>query len=461
MAPTALAVMAKPVVAWQGDSIHGGRPHSQGKRQNKSCKTLTKATIMSDADTEGSSGAWRNVSITSSERDGPHIAVHSTSEDKDNDGTSATSIHSLLMVSGQHSLTTTDIGSDYTSEGGESNHEVGPQPLTPQLVAALVKQLEDYFSDDGLAKDLFLLKHVKRHRDGFVSLKLLSGYKNVKKISRDWRTLAAALRSSTTLQVNDEGTKVKRRAPLPPTLLYDAPSSRAIVAVNVPAHQATMAGLAVLFGTYGTVASLHVVRPKPGGGVPPELQTLVSRVPKIATTTCAVVEYEDVWGAARALQELINPPMTLHVLRRSRRPSPNSSRNSLTPTPTPKGRMRGENGVSAEELRQRLKCSRSKLRHIHNESSTSEGEDSGSSQSWWRQGSPHLTPQPPLRPTCHALNGCSMSTPSSPASYRRTQHHLPVTRHPRGPDGTRGFSRVRTLAGLGLLFHPSFHQSQF
>lgn len=42
-------------------------------------------------------------------------------------------------------------------------------------------QLEDLFSDSHLAEDGFLLKHVQKNRQGYVSLKLLTCLKKVRK----------------------------------------------------------------------------------------------------------------------------------------------------------------------------------------------------------------------------------------------------------------------------------------
>jgi len=70
------------------------------------------------------------------------------------------------------------------------------------------------FSDEHLAKDGFLLKHVRRRSDGFVSLKLVAGLRKVKQISRDFPAVLNALRDSTKLEINAEGTKIRRAEPL-------------------------------------------------------------------------------------------------------------------------------------------------------------------------------------------------------------------------------------------------------
>lgn len=49
----------------------------------------------------------------------------------------------------------------------------------PQLVRRIVSQVEFYLSDENLAKDAFLLKHVQKNKMGFVSIKLLTSFKKV------------------------------------------------------------------------------------------------------------------------------------------------------------------------------------------------------------------------------------------------------------------------------------------
>ena len=41
-------------------------------------------------------------------------------------------------------------------------------------------QIEFYFSDENLEKDAFLLKHVRRNKLGYVSVKLLTSFKKVR-----------------------------------------------------------------------------------------------------------------------------------------------------------------------------------------------------------------------------------------------------------------------------------------
>jgi len=58
---------------------------------------------------------------------------------------------------------------------------------TDEVCANIAEQVEFYFSDANITKDKFLLKHVKRNKEGFVSLKLVASFKRVKHLTKDWR----------------------------------------------------------------------------------------------------------------------------------------------------------------------------------------------------------------------------------------------------------------------------------
>ena len=121
----------------------------------------------------------------------------------------------------------------------ESDLEEVKEDLPPMeepsedLCEQIVQQVEFYFSDANITKDKFLLKHVKRNKEGFVSLKLISSFKRVKHLTKDWRQVAVAIeKKSKRLEVNDLKTKVRRLDALPE---YDETTpSRTVVALNLP-----------------------------------------------------------------------------------------------------------------------------------------------------------------------------------------------------------------------------------
>jgi hypothetical protein len=101
---------------------------------------------------------------------------------------------------------------------GSSDDGISDEDKTAEITQKLISQVELMFSDEHLAKDGFLLKHVRRRSDGYVSLKLVAGLRKVKQISRDFPTILSALRLSLKLDVNLDGTKVRRMEPLTPYL---------------------------------------------------------------------------------------------------------------------------------------------------------------------------------------------------------------------------------------------------
>jgi len=72
------------------------------------------------------------------------------------------------------------------NNGGSNKADSGIEDVTfeipdAQLAAQIVEQVEFYFSDAHILKDAFLLKHARRNRDGFISLKLITSFKKVTK----------------------------------------------------------------------------------------------------------------------------------------------------------------------------------------------------------------------------------------------------------------------------------------
>lgn len=85
--------------------------------------------------------------------------------------------------------------SSATTSGGENDREdLEPEwkPPDEELIRKLVDQIEFYFSDENLEKDAFLLKHVRRNKLGYVSVKLLTSFKKVRLASQ--RLPGASLR---------------------------------------------------------------------------------------------------------------------------------------------------------------------------------------------------------------------------------------------------------------------------
>ena len=68
-----------------------------------------------------------------------------------------------------------DSGCEYNNKKPEDE---GPIEIPDdETCKKIVEQVEFYFSNESLLKDAFLLKHVRRNKEGFVSLKLVSSFK--------------------------------------------------------------------------------------------------------------------------------------------------------------------------------------------------------------------------------------------------------------------------------------------
>ncbi|XP_051691635.2 la-related protein 6 [Oryctolagus cuniculus] len=200
---------------------------------------------------------------------------------------------------------------------GDEREPEGPEgewtPPDEELVRKLVEQIEFYLSDENLERDAFLLKHVRRNRLGYVSVKLLTSLKKVKHLTRDWRTTAHALKFSGLLELNEDRRKVRRTTPVPlfpsenlPSkmlLVYDLYLSPKLWALASPqkngrVQEKVMEHLLQLFGTFGVIASVRIL--KPGRELPPDIRRLSSRYSQVGTQECAIVEFEEVEAAIRA-----------------------------------------------------------------------------------------------------------------------------------------------------------------
>jgi len=171
------------------------------------------------------------------------------------------------------------------------------------LCEKITQQVEFYFSDANITKDKFLLKHVKRNKEGFVSLKLISSFKRVKHLTKDWRQVAFAIKKcSDKLEVNDLETKVRRLEELPP---YDETTpSRTVVVLNLPMDRPTIEGVAEIFAACGDIVLVRILRP--GNPIPADIKPYVAKHPEMTTKVCALVEYERTEYAQKAIRELNN-----------------------------------------------------------------------------------------------------------------------------------------------------------
>lgn len=196
-----------------------------------------------------------------------------------------------------------DCASDASGGGKDSGCEVAVDPKDPpytppddDLAAKIVSQVEFYFSDANITRDAFLLKHVRRNKEGYVSLKLVSSFKRVKHLTKDWRVVAEALKKSVKLEVNEAGTKLRRTDPLP---AHDETApSRTVVVARLP-DRPTVEMVSRLFASCGEIALVRVLRP--GGPAPPEVRHFLNKNPGLEGRECALIEFTESEAARSAL----------------------------------------------------------------------------------------------------------------------------------------------------------------
>ncbi|XP_017266404.2 la-related protein 6b [Kryptolebias marmoratus] len=333
------------------------------------------------------------------------------------------------------------------------------------LLRKIKTHLEEMFSDSYLAEDGFLLKHMQKNRQGYVSLKLLTCLKKIKALTTNWYMTLAAADCSDLLEVNDECTKVRRREPLPRWLL-GSPTSRLLLVWNNSDEQRKDDGatsiqnpsllLEVLekFTVPSSVSSIWLLRP--GEELPKELQCYTKRHKELGQHLCAVVKFNNLEAVRRTFDALKEEEKTnergLRVV-----PLGWQSGQSVTKFEPSKEKHRNQ---PEEDI-----CSEENLLDVpkvlvqHEPSSSSEGSSktfppevcssSFTSQSFcglkqrygrtsWGSGDHvKLSSQSPwvLRRK-YAANAVNPNNARHPNAPRFLQS---VLRQPLGPDGTRGF----------------------
>ncbi|XP_042230576.1 uncharacterized protein LOC121872013 [Homarus americanus] len=171
-----------------------------------------------------------------------------------------------------------------------------------ERVAIIKELLETYLSDNYLTRDIFLLKHFRKSKEGWISLKFMSSYKRIKRTRVDIGEVEEAVRESSMLQMNVEGNKVRRLEPLPACIENYIPSRMTLVG-EIPETLRNLVTLSAYFGKYGTIASIQLLRP--GSNMPDILRESAQNFPKIRDQWSALVEFDEI-SAAGQLTETIN-----------------------------------------------------------------------------------------------------------------------------------------------------------
>ncbi|XP_069487084.1 la-related protein 7 isoform X2 [Ambystoma mexicanum] len=158
-----------------------------------------------------------------------------------------------------------------------------------QVLTDVAKQVEFWFGDVNLHKDRFLREQIEKTRDGYVDLSLLVSFNKMKKLTTDAKLIARALKSSSVVELNLEGTKIRRKLPL-----GDKPQDvdERTVYVELLPKTVNHSWIERVFGKCGNVVYISIPRYKTTGD----------------SKGFAFVEFETIEQAEKAIESLNNPP---------------------------------------------------------------------------------------------------------------------------------------------------------
>lgn len=378
------------------------------------------------------------------------------------------------------------------------------QSPSDEIKAKIKTQVEFYMSDENLTKDAFLLKHVRRHKEGFVNLKLITSFKKVKNITKDYRVVAESIKDSELLVMNSEGTKIRRKKALPRELGERNPG-RTVVATKLPLQEPSIEKVAEIFSKYGPISVVRIIRN--GKNIPPECKQHFASHPELGEEVCAIVEFETMAAAARACAELKNDGGDMKVtelLRGSSKNNKSKKDKENLPDTADSDHVKNSDVEKTGKRRRKKKkgnCDKRVVELVkgsgdegHTSSSDNENNTYSSFSSYRKRYSSSSDGHSPRlrRTNQRASPGVSSSSPGtspemrrrnpdaswrqspgyssdnssptrSPAVQRRfasqgqsplaanadhkMTQSLGVLRQPKGPDGTRGF----TVAGRGRM----------
>lgn len=216
-----------------------------------------------------------------------------------------------------------------------------------QVLSDVVKQVEFWFGDVNLQKDRFLREQIEKTRDGYVDISLLLSFNKMKKLTTDAKLIARALKNSSVVELNLEGTKIRRRLPL-----GEQPQDvdERTVYVELLPKTVNHSWIERVFGKCGNVVYISIPRYKSTGD------------PK----GFAFVEFETKEQAEKAIETLNNPPEDAP---RKAGVFPKTVKNKPIPV------LNTNDTAASEDKKKKKKKKKSKLKEESSEQSATEVKD--------------------------------------------------------------------------------------
>lgn len=162
----------------------------------------------------------------------------------------------------------------------------------------ILPAVEFYFSDEYISKDAFMFRHVTKGKDGYVNLKLVSSFRKVKNITKDWTVVRDAVKTSSMLCLNEKETRVRRIVPF---MSNTNPLAKCILVYNL-GKKPSMGTMEQQLGKFGTICKISIF--SPGQSMPSEVRRQRSLLKIPASHPIAVVEFSTTEEANRIVETL-------------------------------------------------------------------------------------------------------------------------------------------------------------
>ncbi|XP_061848196.1 la-related protein 7 [Colius striatus] len=192
-------------------------------------------------------------------------------------------------MTGMETETARDKAMEEESSEQKKEREKKKRSRVKQVLADIAKQVDFWFGDVNLHKDRFLREQIEKSRDGYVDISLLVSFNKMKKLTTDGKLIARAVKGSSVVELDLEGTRIRRRQPL-----GERPKdvdSRTVYVELLPKN-VNHSWIERVFGKCGNVVYISIPRYKSTGD------------PK----GFAFVEFETKEQAEKAIEFLNNPP---------------------------------------------------------------------------------------------------------------------------------------------------------
>lgn len=141
----------------------------------------------------------------------------------------------------------------------------GAGAVTEELKQKVVKQVQFYFSKHNLPTDKFLKEQISKSENRWVPLDIMLKFNRLKSLTEDKAVVADALKASDVLEVSEDGDSIRRKEPLPATLVPGAFDSATIYAKGFP-DNAELEDIEEAFEPFGAVGRVTMRRTKGRNG---------------------------------------------------------------------------------------------------------------------------------------------------------------------------------------------------